>query len=158
MILRRVLVPAVASAMFVCSLAAPGTADTMDTPAVVDATAEKADDVRLVTTGVTAGVFVDGLRISGTCSATAVGVVTAVVITECRLVRADGKSTDNHPGSGFANSAVSTFSETINTLDFQLCYQAYAIPTLDPTNPVYSGRRCGTPVLDLPAGVDVAMA
>ncbi|HEX8001524.1 MAG TPA: hypothetical protein VF519_02395 [Mycobacteriales bacterium] len=135
---QRLAVSAVATAALVCAIGAPASAELEGTKGVV-----------VVDTGVTTGVFANGLQISGTCAVVTVGAVAAVVITNCWLEGNPGAQPHSIAVSGPA--AAVTFVERVTTLDFQLCWTGYVIATLDPNDPVPFGR-CAN---GLVTGVDV---
>lgn len=80
-------------------------------------------------TGTTAGVFLNGLQISGTCAIVSTGVVAATVIESCYLRGTGGAS---HSIALPGNAAAVTFTQRVSTLDFQLCYSGYVVPVTDP--------------------------
>jgi len=82
-------------------------------------------------TGAYTGALVNGLTVVADCSAVAVGAVSAVVLDRCYLTNQSA----NHPGTGPGNVATSAFTTTENSLDFKLCWHAYAIPLTDPLHP-----------------------
>lgn len=111
------------------------------------------DSVAITITGVYTGVLVNGLQVAANCTAVAVGAVSAIVIDKCQLV-IEGWPSTNHPATMPLNAATSAFVERVTTLDFTLCYSAYAIPMTNPTNPARasgctSGITGGTNALDL---------
>lgn len=106
-------------------------------------------------TGVFTGAFINGLQISANCDAVAAGAVSAIVIEECYLT----SNGIQHPATAPLNAAASAFVERVNTLEFQLCFRAYAIPMLDPTRPAEAeGCTDGLPVNGLPVGSGTATA
>ena len=107
-------------------------------------------------TGVFSGVFLNGLQITASCEAVAAGAVAATVIEEC-YITSNGVQ---HPSVAPLNATASAFVEQVDTLQFQLCFRAYAIPMLDPTRPaVASGcTGGGLPIGGLPAGSGFATA
>ena len=66
----------------------------------------------------------------------------AVVIDKCYLTN----QTTQNPATGPTNVATSAFTTTESSLDFKLCWHAYAIPLLDPLHPATaSGCATGLP-------------
>jgi hypothetical protein len=88
--------------------------------------------VAITVTGAYTGVFVSGLQIAANCDAVAVGAVSAIVIDRCYLT----SNGIQHPSTAPGNATASAFVERVYTLQFNLCFSAYAIPMTDPTNPV----------------------
>lgn len=86
--------------------------------------------VAVEATGAYTGVLVNGLTIAANCTAVAEGLVSAVVIDKCYLTNQGIQ----HPATAPGNVATSVFTTTVSTLDFRLCWHAYAIPVLDPLN------------------------
>jgi hypothetical protein len=106
------------------------------TVAVVPAApASAAVPVGITITGAYTGVFVSGLQIVASCDAVAVGAVSAIVIDQCVLT----SNRINHPSTLPGNATSSNFVERVTTLDFTLCFHAYAIPIDAPTDPVDAG-------------------
>ena len=124
MLLRRILVPAIAAVTAVCVLAPPASAACCTSPLLLD------QGVVVTGTGTTAGVFLNGLQINASCVIEATGPVAATVLTMCRLV--GNPEGENHPIAAPGPVAASSFVERVTTLDFQLCWAGYAIPITDP--------------------------
>jgi len=104
--------------------------------------------VVLEATGAYTGALVNGLTIAANCTAAAEGAVSAVVIDKCYLTN----QTTQHPATGPGNAATSVFTTTETTLDFKLCWHAYAIPLTDPLHPA-TASGCATGLLPgLPGG------
>jgi hypothetical protein len=98
-----------------------------------------AGTVAITVTGAYTGVFVSGLQIVANCDAVAAGAVSAIVIDQCYLT----SNGINHPSTLPGNATSSNFVERVGTLEFTLCFHAYAIPITDPTHPAVAGG-CAT--------------
>jgi hypothetical protein len=107
------------------------------TPASASSATSAAGTVAITVTGTYTGVFVGGLQIVANCDAVAGGAVSAIVIDQCYLT----SNNINHPSTLPGNATTSNFVERVTTLDFNLCFHAYAIPITDPTHPA-SARGC----------------
>jgi hypothetical protein len=147
-VLRRLVTALAATAAMttalVAAVAAPAAAADRPPPspelALVKGVTESTthiQPIQAVAGGVTTGVYANGLTISATCTATATSVAASVSLTTCRLVRGDGLPTPNHPAAGPANTAVSSFTESIDTTDFELCYDVTVLPVETPSEPAY---------------------
>jgi hypothetical protein len=121
--LKRVLTGLAATAALVAVSAAPASAS---------APPDTRRPVSVTVTGAYTGVFVSGLQIVANCDVAATGAVSAVVIDQCYLT----SNSTNHPATAPGNASAIGFVERVDTLDFTLCFHAYAIPMLDPTHPV----------------------
>lgn len=120
MLLRRLLVPAVASTALVCAAAVPASADPAD---------PLAGTYTVTMTGATTGVFLNGLQIVAACAITSTGVVAASVVESCYL---EGTGGDSHSAALSGNAAAVGFTQRVYTLEFQLCYSGYVVPVTDP--------------------------
>jgi hypothetical protein len=107
-----------------------------------------AGSVVIEATGAYTGALVNGLEVVATCDASAEGAVSAIVIDKCWLTN---KST-NHPSTAPGTTTTSNFVESESTLNFQLCWHAYAIPLLDPLN-VATTSGCATGILPTGGGI-----
>lgn len=99
-------------------------------------------------TGFFAGAFVSGLQISATCTVATTVPSSATTVDQC-WIEENGVPGPNHPATLSGNAAASTFVQQVHTLDFRLCYHAYAIPMLDPTSPI----EIADCAADLPGGL-----
>ena len=93
-------------------------------------------------TGAYTGALVNGLTIAADCTAVAEGAVSAIVIDKCYLTN----QTSYHPSTAPGNATTSVFTTTESTLNFQLCWHAYAIPLTDPLHPA-TASGCATGLL-----------
>lgn len=110
--------------------------------------------VTITITGEYTGVLVNGLQVIGSCEAVAVGAVSAIVIDECYLT---SNPETNYASTAPGNATASAVSERVTTLDFTLCYHAYAIPMTDPLNPAEAGGCAdGLPVASGVGGLGLA--
>lgn len=118
--MRRIVAAAACAAALAAVPAAPASANNLGP-----------DSVAITITGAYTGVLVNGLQVVATCDAVAAGAVSAIVIDQCYIT----SNLVNHPSTAPLNATSSNFVERVTTLEFALCYRAYAIPILNPTNP-----------------------
>lgn len=127
---RHLLVPVIAATIAVAG-AAPAYADPLAGTYVV------------TMTGVTTGVFVNGLQISGTCAIVSTGVVAATVVESCYLEGTGGAS---HSAALPGNAAAVTFAQRVDTLEFRLCFSGYVVPVMEPESQYRVSGCAGLPV------------
>lgn len=87
---------------------------------------------------------ITGSEVAGACAAVAVGAVSALVLDQCYLT--SGSTSFLPAGPTVGPAVVAVFTGQVHTPDVSLCYHAYAVPLLDPTNVVaVSGCSGGLP-------------